>query len=178
MRCCGLESSKSLDCPGNCLSCAHFLLLLLFLLLALLSNGAAPLARSTSYLQIRCLWCCCLSDWVIHAEPFVQRQHTHTDFRVSNPTFTFPHSSPCLHLWMWACSWVSVFVCVYRRGWNLLSHTVNTLHYKNQCTLQLIWKDARVFYSLQPLSKQTPTCPVYPDDYVYGTETMGLHVNP
>lgn len=111
---------------------------------------------------------------------FCAETNTHTDFRVSNTTFTFPHSSPCLHLWVWVCSWVSVFVCVYRRGWNLFSHTVNTHYtvYKNQCTLQLIWKEARVFYSLLSLSKQTPTCPAYPDDYVYGTETMGLHVNP
>lgn len=176
MRCCGLESSKSLNCPGNCLSCAHhlLLLLLLLLLLVLLSDGAAPLARRTSYLQIHCLGCCCLSDWMFHAEPFMQTQDT----QMSKPAFTItPTPTPVNRRdHGWVCVWLCVFI---GGGWKLLSRTVNTHYtvYKYQCMLQLNWTDAIVFYSVHSMSKQMPPCPVPPDDYVYSTETMELHVN-
>lgn len=73
MRCCGVESPESPSCPGSRLSCVRLLLLL--------SVGRVPLALSTSYLQNHCLWRCCLSDWMIPAEPFIHTNappHTHS----------------------------------------------------------------------------------------------------
>lgn len=135
MRSCGLESSKSLNCPGNCLSCAHHLhLLLLLLLLVLLSDGAALLARRTSSLQIHCLECCCLSDWMFHVEPFME-----TQIQMSKPTFTIQQSRPNLHLWTGVI--MGVCVCVYRRGLkSVVTYCKHTLTvYKNQCMLHLNW---------------------------------------
>lgn len=98
-----------------------------------------------------------------------QIQHSH--FYIQAHAYTC--EGGCAHGW--------VCLCVFTGGVKISCHilyTHTTLSNKNKCMLQLIWKDAMVFYSLQSLSKQTPTCPVYPDDYVYGTETMRLHVNP
>lgn len=165
MRCYGVGNPESPSCPGSRLSCVRLLLLP--------SIDYFPLALSTSYLQNHCLWRCCLSDWMIPGEPFIDTQ-THTELDNRMPVIIF-NSTACVVAWQLSHVECEVWPLIFADSVtiNIFSYTV----YKEQFMLQLKWKSSLFPIHCHHCQNKQHHDPCTLDDCVYLMKRMPLHIN-